>query len=77
MNVTLDDVVGCLIQNADALRKAGVRDLKVGDLSVTLAPPDAPVEVPAEPEPDHSDPLNDPLTFGRATSVPRFDREDP
>jgi hypothetical protein len=74
--MNIDNVVACLIQNGDALRKAGVRDLRVGDIYVTLAAPDQVAETTdAATDEDDGDPLNDPLTFGRKRGVPGFPRE--
>jgi hypothetical protein len=70
----LAQAIALLIEHGNSLRRSGVRDLRVGDLYVTLAPPDHVVEA-VEPEQDIGDPLLDPLTYGRRSQVPGFDRE--
>lgn len=76
MATDLKSTIDLLIQHGAELRRAGVRDLRLGELYVTLAPPDVPVEHPSDNEQDIGDPLRDPLTFGRRSSVPGFDREE-
>ena len=71
----LDAIVKTLIANGVELRKAGIRELRAGDVHVIFAPVDVPVDV-TPPDEDIADPLDDPMTFGRKSSLPGFDRED-
>lgn len=70
----LANAIELLVRNGDGLRRAGVRDLQVGDVKVSLAAPEAVPDEHPEPDEDIGDPLMDPMTFGRRTSVPSFDR---
>jgi hypothetical protein len=74
----IERVVSCLIRHGNDLRRAGVRDLRVGDVYVTLAAPDPVVEATpqSDEQPTSMDPLDDPMTFGRTSGVPGFPRED-
>lgn len=67
-----------LIDRAPALREAGVLELTMDGVSVTLAPHEAP---PAEPDPrerveEPANALDDELTYGRrpGSGVPGFPR---
>lgn len=69
------DKLALLTEHAPGLRRAGVRSLTVGDVTVTLAPPDV------EPGPRgeayvSTDPLSDPDTYGFSGRIPGFTRED-
>lgn len=73
--MNLKETLETLAEHAPRLRAAGVRTLKVGDLSVTLAPPDPPL-VDDDDDDDASSPLDDPATFGRLSGVPGYQREE-
>jgi hypothetical protein len=64
-----------LVARLKALREAGVSKVQLGELVVelALAEPQVPVDLRAEENQDHADPLRDPATFpgGR---IPRFFR---
>lgn len=67
-----------LIEQAPALREAGVLDLTIGGVSVRLAPHEPP---PATPDPrerveEPANALDDELTYGRrpGSGVPGFPR---
>jgi hypothetical protein len=72
----LAEAIQQLIRHGRDLREAGVRDLRVGDLYVTLAPPDIAPDDDDTAENFDGDPLNDPLTYGRRSGVPGITRED-
>ena len=75
----LDTALGVLAKHAGDLRKAGVRELTVGDVHVTIAPPDAPLDAGAtkSDRPANLDPLNDPDTYGFTDGrVPGFTRDE-
>lgn len=74
--MTLEETLKTLAEHAPRLRTAGVRTLKVGDLSVTLAPPDPPIVEDDGDDKDANDPLDDPATFGRLSGVPGYQREE-
>ena len=59
-----------------ALRRAGYRSIKLGDVELELDQATEPLELGAESQEDPIDPLNDPHTFGRTDGVPGL-RHDP
>lgn len=73
----LADVVETLISRGRELREAGVRDLKIGELAVTFAPPDPPAVVDEAPKrelPPHLDPETYGLPPG--SKIPGYSRSD-
>ncbi len=76
---TPGELMTLIVERAPALRAAGVRELQIGDFKVLLELPElgaaTGASAPAETtELETDDPLNDPMTFGRKTSVPGFER---
>lgn len=65
----VDDVCGVLLKHADNLRAKGVRELTVGDVKATFAPPEV-TEPPASNEPTATNDLDDPSTYGLPADAP-------
>lgn len=74
MNTKLADTLDIVISRASALRDAGVTSISVGSLRVVLTPLGGlpPYDPPAGDDGDLNDPLEDPITYGKARS-PGFD----
>lgn len=70
------DWIALLISQGEALRKAGVTSLVLGDVSATFAPWDPPPEknAKATDEDGAIGALDDPSTYGRSSGVPGFPR---
>lgn len=65
MTERLRDIIDAIVEGAPALRAAGVRRLRIGDVSVRLAPlPEPIVEEGRYQRGVPSDPLMDPTTYG-------------
>lgn len=61
-----------IIAKAPALRMAGVSLVRLGDLEFHVAPPEPPPVVTDDGEREPTDPLNDPLLYGRSRGTPGF-----
>lgn len=80
MDITedLDGALKVLVGNADALRRAGVKHLQIGDLVVDFYATEtvAPTVRIDEQHAEDPDPMLNPATFGRRTSLPGFSRPE-
>ncbi len=71
------DWIALLIEKGEALRKAGLTSLVIGDVSATFAPWDPPAEKAARGTADDEGAvgaLDDAATYGRREGVPGFTR---
>lgn len=72
------ETLSILRDMAPALRAAGVRRFKIGDVEADLAPPDPPAPERTRNDErtiEYDDPLDDPSTFGGG-KVPGFERPE-